>query len=83
MKKTKKIMIFIIVLLIILLIQQKTYASDLANSISVPEYTEEYKEYLQLTEEQRKNRILPRMFEIEKTNINTKNAIKILKRNGK
>ena len=82
MRKQRKILILVAILLISILIQSKTYANEIIDKLSVPEYTEEYKKYLLMTEEERKSTLLPRMFEIENTNINSKNPFRIARRIG-
>lgn len=66
MKQIKKIVLIIVLLLLVpFLIRTETLANSLTDNLSRKEYTEEYKEYLQLTEEEQERVLPPRMFEIE------------------
>lgn len=56
---------------------QFSLANGEINKFTKPEYTEEFKKYLQLTEEEQKKVMQPRMFLVESTNFKTKNPLKI------
>lgn len=83
MRKRKKILIIGLLLLsILLLMERQSVASSLIDGLVAPEYTQEFKDYLELTEDERKERIQPRMFQLEKTNIETKNPFRLVKSMG-
>lgn len=64
--------------------KQQTFANSLTDNLSCKEYTKEYREYLQLTEEEQKRVIAPRMFEIEKQDItgHIKNPLRLARSVG-
>lgn len=69
--KKKKISIIIIALIIFIItisIQTKIFASNDEVNFKAVEYTEEYKEYLKLSEEEKSKILPPRMYEVPKTN---------------
>lgn len=80
MRKPKKMLIIgLLLLFILLLMERQSVASNLIDGLVAPEYTQEFKDYLELTEDERKERIQPRMFKLEKTNIETKNPFRLVK----
>lgn len=80
MIKQKKIYgIVLIITLMLLVFPIKIYASSMIDKIKPVEYTEEYKQYLQLPEEQRKNRIEPNMYDLPKTSYKYKNPLRHLR----
>lgn len=77
MKKTKTIFIAIIFVMI-LLMQFKVDAKSIADLIYPIEYTEEFKQYLNLTDEEKeKASIIPRSYVIMKTENRLKNPFKL------
>ena len=77
MKKTKTIFIAIIFVMI-LLMQFKVDAKSIADLIYPIEYTEEFKQYLNLTDEEKeKVSIIPRPYAIMKTENRFKNPFKL------
>lgn len=82
MKKFKKVSIIIAMIFsIILPIYSKALAKDKKDPISF-EYTEEFKEYINLPEEERKNAIQPRAYEVVDTGIFTANPVYLAKLYG-
>lgn len=79
MKQKKIYGIALIITLILFILPVKVYASNIIDYIKPVEYTEEYKEYLKLPEEQRKNVIEPRMYDLPKTNYEYKNPLRHLR----
>lgn len=78
MKKQKKALIIILLVFILsLLISQTVFASNTADLIQMVEYSEDFKKWLDLSEEEKKNVKMPRMYTIENTNIVSKNPIYI------
>lgn len=75
--KLKKKLIIIMSFFIVLLSSTKIFANNNTNLFNVPEYTEEYKQWLELPEEKKKDLIQPRMFEIPKTYAELKNPLKL------
>lgn len=77
MKKLKKsvIVITLLVIILILLAYQKVFASNTINLFQKTEYTEDFKKWLELSEEEKKHVMMPRMYAIENTNIVSKNPL--------
>lgn len=75
MNKLKKILIgtTLISTSLIMLTTTNTFASTNKNLLQKTEYTEEFKNWLNLTDEEKKYVIQPRMYEIENTDITYKN----------
>ena len=65
MKKQKKVsMLIIIMILVIGFMTQQVYAEEKENLVKPLEYSEEFKNWLNLTEEQKEKSIMPRMYKI-------------------
>lgn len=81
MKKENKIFSLIILLLLILIffMTTKVFAKNQENKFSTVEYTEEFKKWLELSEEEKKNVLMPRMFEIPYTKSVSTNPLNLLK----
>jgi len=78
MRKLKKAITVIItglILLLILLANQNVFASSSESLFQKVEYSEDFKKWLALSEEEKKNTIMPRMYEIGNTNIVSKNPL--------
>ena len=75
MKKLKKILIgtTLISTSLLMLTATHTFANTNKNLLQKTEYTEEFKNWLNLTDEEKKYVIQPRMYEIENTDITYKN----------
>ena len=83
-KKLKKmfIVIALLVFTLILLADYKVLATNSENVFQKVEYTEEFKKWLELSEEEKKDTMMPRMYEIPYTKMEYTNPIynaKILK----
>ncbi len=78
MKKLKKISLCLIIVLLIIG-SNMVCASTVINGLKYIEYTEEYKKYLLLTDEEKDNIIAPRMFEVKNSDDKTGNLIKYLR----
>lgn len=76
-KQTRKLIISLILVTLFLVKGQVSLANIEINKFSKSEYTEEFKRYLQLTEEEKKKVIQPKMFSVGSTNLETKNPLKI------
>lgn len=81
MKKLKKaISITILVFLILIILSnQKVFAINNVNILEREEYTEDFKKWLELSEEEKQNVIMPNPYKIENTNIISKNPLYIAK----
>lgn len=81
MKKLKKVfnIITLLIIILIILLGSKVFASNDANSIQKLEYTEDFKKWLELSDEEKKNTIMPRMYEVEYTNNVSKNPLYVAK----
>ena len=67
MKKLKKILsINLLIIAIILILGQNSIANSNSSFIGTIEYTQEFEEYLKLTEEEKSKITQPRVFEIKK-----------------
>ena len=77
MKKLKKLFIITTLLALMLIVSpnQKAFASNTANLFQNAEYTEEFKKWLELSDEEKKNVIMPRMYEIENTKVTSTNPL--------
>ena len=71
MKKLKKNVkiIALLVFMLILLANQKVFATNVANLFQKEEYTEDFEKWLELSDEEKKNTIMPRMYDVLSTNI--------------
>ena len=74
LKNTVKI-IFLLILMLILLANHKVFAANIANEIQKEEYTEDFKKWLELSDEEKQKTIMPRMYEVKNTNIISKNPL--------
>lgn len=69
--------ITIVIFMLVLLANCKVFASSNQNLFQMEEYTEEFKEWLKLSDEEKENVIMPRMYIIENSNIESKNPLNI------
>ena len=76
MKNKRKIVSLIIVFIITMLISLNVFATEITDLIGTVEYSEEYKNWLKLSDEEKKEVIQPRMFNIPKENVEVKNPLK-------
>ena len=77
MKKQKKIIIIqILVFMVILLSCCKVYATD--DDVTI-EISEDYKKYLELSDEEKENVIIPLMYDIPKTSSKITSPLKVAK----
>lgn len=77
----KKLLISGILLVTMALNCQEVMASNLIDNLSQAEYTEEFKKYRQLSEEEQSKRIQPKMFETGKgSSSTTKNPLKMVRK---
>lgn len=86
MKKLKKIFVAITLIstFLIYLTMQKVFANSSANLVEKMEYTEEYKNWLELSDEDKESVIMPRMYEVPYNKTNYTNPlynIKMLRAN--
>lgn len=75
-KQNKSLIIILLVLILISISSQKIYASN-TNLFQKTEYSEEFKKWLELSDEEKENSIIPRMYEIENTKSVSKNPLNI------
>lgn len=75
-KQNKSLIILLLVLILISISSQKIYASN-TNLFQKTEYSEEFKKWLELSDEEKENSIIPRMYEIENTKSVSKNPLNI------
>ena len=81
-KQKKMLIIFFLIVIIILLTGQKSFANNFASKIKSAEYTEEYKKYLGLSEEEKEKVLEPRMFKTFNTQAKTTNLFRIARNIG-
>ena len=80
MKKfMKNVTVILLLSLLILLASQKVFASNVANSLTKMEYSEDFKKWLELPDEEKKNVMMPRMYEVPYTRIEYSNPLYIAK----
>lgn len=79
MKKQKKILAQLLIFLTIILTSSKVFATDLANYLGKIQFSENYSKYLDLSDEEKENVIVPRMYDIPKTTKQTTNPLKMSK----
>ena len=83
MKKPKKILIILfLILLMTIFTCQKAFAFDKESFMNPVDYTEEFKNYLKLSEEERKKVLMPNPYNIKRTTAETKNPFKLAKMLG-
>lgn len=76
MKKIiRNITIILLLFMLILLASQEVFASNIANSLSKMEYSEEFKEWLKLSDEEKEKVIMPRMYNIKSSTTEYKNPL--------
>lgn len=77
MKKLKKlgIIISLLVFILVLLVNQKVFANNTANSSQKVEYSENFQKWLELSDEEKKNVIQPRMYVVPYTKVEYKNPL--------
>lgn len=76
MRNKRKVVISFIAFILTILINLNVFAIELTDLIGTVEYTEEYKHWLELSEDDREGLIAPRMFNIPKENTEIKNPLK-------
>lgn len=81
MNKLKRICIILMVLVVILisLLNVKIFAIDNENVLQQEEYSEEFKRWLELPEEERKKVMMPRPYEIKNTNVQYRSPLYMAK----
>ena len=80
MKKTRKIVIVLLLLFTFILLASQNIIASNAGLFQKEEYSEEFKEWLQLPEEERKNVIMPRMYEVKTQQVVSKNPLYMARR---
>lgn len=80
MKKTRKIVIVLLLLFTFILLASQNIIASNAGLFQKEEYSEEFKEWLQLPEEERKNVIMPRMYEVKTQQVISKNPLYMARR---
>lgn len=80
MKKLNKIITILLLLLsLILLGSKKVFANNTANLFQKAEYSESFKKWLELSDEEKNKTIMPRMYDINYTETPTKNPLYLAK----
>lgn len=80
MKKQRKFFVQILFFLIIILLSCNVYASDLASNLEIVDVSEDYRNYLELSDEEKKNTMEPRKYDIPKTQSNITNPLRFTRR---
>lgn len=73
MNKIKKLFIITLLFMLILLANQQVFASNIANSLTKTEYSEDFKTWLELSDEEKQKVLMPRMYDIPNTKVEYKN----------
>lgn len=81
MEKRKKI-IQVLVFFAIILSSHKVFATHSASDLGEMEFSESYLQYLELSDKEKENVILPRMYEIPKNKMLVKNPLKLTRMLG-
>lgn len=77
-RRLRKIYIMILLVLsVIISIEGRVFANDIAKNIQALEYSEEFKEYIELPEEKKEETIIPRMYDIEYKEVQYYNPFKL------
>lgn len=81
MKLQKKYLIitFLLIATILLFISQKALANNKIDSLYMQEYTDEFKNWLNLFDEEKEKVLMPKMYEVEPVNISSKNPLYLAK----
>lgn len=83
MKINKRIKSFILIIILFMTLGIPTvYANSIIIDANPIEYTEEYKRYLELSDEERKEALEPRSFKVLKNERDTKNPLYLIKEYG-
>jgi len=70
MKKTiRNLMIIFLLFIMFLLLSKDVFANNIANSLSEKEYSNEFKEWLNLSDEEKQKVMMPRIYDIESSEI--------------
>lgn len=77
MKKQKKILMQVFIFIIIILSGNYVFATDLTDYICDIELSEDFQRYMELSDEEKAKVILPRMYDIPKTNVNVTNPFRL------
>lgn len=80
MKKQKKFLIQILIFFTIVLSCSEIFANENSYNMTMVETTEEYKEYIELSDEEKKNILEPRQYDISKTQSIVKNPLRLARR---
>jgi len=76
MKKTiRNLMIIFLLFIMFLLLSKDVFANNIANSLSEKEYSNEFKEWLNLSDEEKQKVMMPRIYDIESSEIRYKNPL--------
>ncbi len=80
MKKLKNIFILIVlfVILLVLFTSVKVFAVNSANSFEMVEYSDEFKNWLELSDEEKEHVMMPRMYKVPYSGVLRKNPISIV-----
>lgn len=79
-KKEKTLIMVILFVIATLLTIPKVFASNIAETLQPVEYTDEFKEYLNLPKDEQVKRIIPRIYSTPNTQAYSKNPLKVTKR---
>lgn len=81
MKKQQKklILIMLIFFISLLFLNPISFANDVDNFLQPVEYSDDFKEWLQLSDEEKSKVIMPRMYDIDYTKKNSKNLLTLIR----
>ena len=74
-KLRKKLIITFLLILLIFLTNKGVLASNIADSLEKVEYSEDFKNWLELSEEEKKKVLMPRMYDVLDTEVKYKNPL--------
>ena len=79
MKKQKKLIVQILIFLTIVLSGYNVFATDIINHFGELKYSEEFKKYSELSDEEKEKVIMPKMYEVQKSKRVVTNPLKLAK----
>ena len=79
MRNFKKFVVVFLLFVLTLLTCSNVFASNSASLFQTVEYSEDFKKYLELSDEEKKNVIIPNLYDVHNSTITYKNIILIIR----
>ena len=77
MKKQMKFLVQLLIFMTILLSGSQVLAVEFTNNLLKVDFSDQYKEWAKLSDEEKKGSIMPRMYDVPKINIKVTNPLKV------